>query len=132
MLCLSLCTLTHLTSGASVRCENAATYSAGNEGQNFVAFSLKLLLCRDRTLSPLDVPYIRSAIFPADNTHAHCAYASSSRFRGVMHGPHDAVSFPCVLYRFTMIILGLEILARVVYLAGYQLALGISETSPAI
>ena len=44
----------HLTSGAFVRRENAATYSAGNEGQKIVAFSLKLLRCRDRALPPLD------------------------------------------------------------------------------
>ena len=25
-------------------------------------------------------PYLQLAIFPADNTHAHCAYASSPRF----------------------------------------------------
>ena len=44
----------YLTSGASVGRENAATYSAGNEGQKIVAFSLKLLRCRDRALPPLD------------------------------------------------------------------------------
>ena len=31
-------------------------------------------------------PHIRSAIFPADNTHAHCAYASSAGF---------AIDAPC-------------------------------------
>ena len=54
--CVSVClsVKSHLTSGASVRRENAATYSAGNEGEKFVAFSLKLLRCRDRALPPLD------------------------------------------------------------------------------
>ena len=56
--CLSVCVCvsvkSHLTSEASVRRENAATYSAGNEGQRIVAFSLKLLHCRDRALPLLD------------------------------------------------------------------------------
>ena len=43
----------HLTSGTSVRPENAVTGSAGNEGQKFVAFSLQLPCCRDRA-PPLD------------------------------------------------------------------------------
>ena len=46
----------------------------------------------------------------------------------MQHGLHDAISSPCILYSFTMIILGLEILVRVVYLAGYRLALSMSET----
>ena len=63
----------HLTSGASVRHENAFTYSAGNEGQKIVSETVPL-----QTLSApsLGWPYIRSAIFPVDNTHAHCAYTS--------------------------------------------------------
>ena len=44
----------HLTSGASVRPENAVTHSAGNEGQKVVAIFLKLLRCQDRALAPLD------------------------------------------------------------------------------
>ena len=40
----------HLTSGASVCPENAATYSACNEGQKFVAFSLKLRRSRATAL----------------------------------------------------------------------------------
>ena len=44
----------------------------------------------------------------------------------MMHGLHDVLSSPCVLYNLMMIILGLEILVRVVCLAGYRLALGIS------
>ena len=49
--CLSV--KSHLTYGASVRPENAVTYSAGNEGQKIVGFSLKPLRCRDPTLPPL-------------------------------------------------------------------------------
>ena len=49
--CLSV--KSHLTYGASVRPENAVTYSAGNEGPKFVGFSLKPLRCRDPALPPL-------------------------------------------------------------------------------
>ena len=43
----------HLTSGASVRPENSAMYSAGNEGQKFVTFSLKLRRSRATALPAL-------------------------------------------------------------------------------
>ena len=67
----------HLTSGASVLRENAATYSAGNEGQNICGvFSETPPLPRLSDPS-LGRPYIRSAIFLADNTHAHFSYATS-------------------------------------------------------
>ena len=49
--CLSV--KSHLTYGASVRPENAVTYSAGNEGQKFVGFSLKMLRCKARTVPAL-------------------------------------------------------------------------------
>ena len=69
----------HLTSGASVCHENAATYSAGNEGQkNCGIFSETAPFPRSSTPS-LGWLYIRLAVFPADNMHAHCAYASSPR-----------------------------------------------------
>ena len=80
--CVCVCVrlLSHLTSGASARRENAATYSAGNEGQKTCGvFSETPPLPRSSDPS-LGQPYIRSAIFPADNTHAHCAYASSPSF----------------------------------------------------
>ena len=53
--CLSVClsVKSHLTSGASVRPENAVTYSVGNKGQNFVAFSLKLRRSRVTALAAL-------------------------------------------------------------------------------
>ena len=61
----------HLTLEASLRPENAVTYSAGDEGQNICGvFSATAPL--PRSLPPLDGYYIRSAIFPADNTHVHC------------------------------------------------------------
>ena len=99
--------VSHLTSGASVCSENAVTGSAGNKGQNISGvFSATAPLPRSSAPS-LGWPYIRSAIFAADNTHAHCAYASSQGSRDV-----DA---PCrKLYSrssFT-IILGLESSAR--------------------
>ena len=49
--CLSV--KSHLTLEASLCPENALTYSAGDEGQKIVAFSLKLLRCRDLALPPL-------------------------------------------------------------------------------
>ena len=83
--CVCVSVKSHLTSGASVHCENAVMYSAGNEGQKIcVVFSETPPLPRWSDPS-LGRPYIRSAIFPADNTHAHCAYASSPRF--VMDAP---------------------------------------------
>ena len=70
----------HLTSGASVRPENAVMNSTGDEGRKICGvFSQTTPLPRSSDPS-LGRPYIRSAIFPADNTHAHCAYASSPRF----------------------------------------------------
>ena len=46
--CVSVClsVKSHLTYGASVRSENAVTYSASNEGQKFVGICLKQLLSR--------------------------------------------------------------------------------------
>ena len=111
--CLSV--KSHLTSGASVFCENAATYSASNAVKKVVAFSLKLLGWRDRALPPLDGHNYThdQPFFLRINTHAHCAYASSPRFTQC-----DA---PCrklsLHFSFTMIILGLESSS---YLAGYQ------------
>ena len=77
----------HLTSGASVRPENAVTCSVGNEGQTICGVFSKTHAFQRSSAPSLAWPYIRSAIFPADNTHAHCAYASS------LH----AVISPCVL-----------------------------------
>ena len=52
--CVCVSVKAHLTSGAFVRRDNGATYSAGNEGQKMVPFSLKLLRCRDPALPPLN------------------------------------------------------------------------------
>ena len=61
----------HLTYGASVRPENAVTYSAGNEGQNICGvFSETAPLQRSSTPSIVR-PCVQSAIFPAESTHAH-------------------------------------------------------------
>ena len=121
---MSVC-LSVITAGASVHRENTATYSVSNKGQKICGIFSKTALLPRLSTPSLEWPYIRSAISPADNMHAHCAYERRSVMQ---HGLHDAVSSPCVLYSFTMIILGLEILVRVVYLAGYRLALSISET----
>ena len=56
----------HLTSGASVHRENAATYSECNEGQKIVAFSLKLRRCRATALPELYAT-VQSAIFSQRN-----------------------------------------------------------------
>ena len=67
--CLSV--KSHLTYGASVRPENAVTYSAGNEGQNICGvFSETAPLQRSSTPSVVR-PCVHSAIFPAESTHAH-------------------------------------------------------------
>ena len=72
--CLSVClsVKSHLTSGASFRPENAVTHSADDKGQNTCGvFSETPQLSRSSSPS-LGWPYIRSAIFAADNTHAIC------------------------------------------------------------
>ena len=77
-------------------CTHAFTYSVGDESQKkFLAFSLKPMLSEIERSLPLMAIHSN----PADNTHAHCAYASSSRFA-------PCRSSPCVLYGFTMIISG--------------------------
>ena len=55
--CLSVCLLSHLTSGASVRPANTLTYSVGNEGQKICgAFSETAPLQRSST-APLKHTY---------------------------------------------------------------------------
>ena len=51
VVCLSV--KSHLTFGASVLPNNAATYSVGNEGQKFVAFSLTLRRSRATAFAAL-------------------------------------------------------------------------------
>ena len=75
--CLSV--KSHLTSGAFVRRENSATCSAGNEGQNICGVFSETPPFPRWSDPSLGRPYILSAIFPSDNTHAHCAYANSPR-----------------------------------------------------
>ena len=78
--CVCVSVKSHLTFGASVHHGNAAMHSVDNEGQKICGvFSQTASLPRSSPPS-LGQPYIRLAIFPADNTHAHCTYASSSRF----------------------------------------------------
>ena len=80
--CVSVCVSvkSHLTYGASVRPENAVTYSAGNEGQKICGvFSETAPLQRSSTLSVVR-PCVQSAIFPCVflvYAHAYfsCIYA---------------------------------------------------------
>ena len=79
-MCVCVSVKSHLTSGTSVRSENAVTNSVGDEGRKICGvFSDTAPLPRSSAPS-LRWPYIRSAIFPADSTHAHCACASSLKF----------------------------------------------------
>ena len=60
--------------------ENTVTNSVGDEGRKICGvFSDTAPLPRSSVPS-LGWPYIWSAIFPADNTPAHCAYSSSPKF----------------------------------------------------
>ena len=75
--CVCLSVKSHLTSGASVRPENAVTYSAGDEGQNICGvFSETAPLQRSSTPSVVR-PCVQSAIFPCVYAHAYfsCIYA---------------------------------------------------------
>ena len=68
-MCLSV--KSHLTSGASVRPENAVTYSAGDEGQKICGvFSETAPLQRSSTPSVVR-PCVQSAIFPCVYAHAY-------------------------------------------------------------
>ena len=84
-MCLSV--KSHLTYGASVRPENAVTYSAGNEGQNIGGvFSETAPLQRSSTPSIVR-PCIQSA---AESTHAHYS----------IYGPRPALCFPVPAYNY--------------------------------
>ena len=62
--CVCVSVKSHLTYGASVRPENAVTYSAGNEGQKICGvFSETAPLQRSSTPSVVR-PCVQSAIFP--------------------------------------------------------------------
>ena len=94
--CVCVSVKSHLTSGASVCCENAVTYSVGNEGQKICGvFSATAPLPRP-TAPSLGWPYIRSAII----THMLI----------VLQGSRD-VNAPCrklsLRSSFMIIILGL-------------------------
>ena len=75
--CVCVSVKSHLTSGASVLPEIAVTNSAGDDGRNICGVFSKTHAFLRSSAPSLGWPYIRSAIFPADNTHAHCAYWSS-------------------------------------------------------
>ena len=77
-MCLSV--KSHLTLEVSLRPENAVMYSAGDEGQKIHGVFSETVLLPRLSAPSLGQPYIQSAIFPADNTHEHYAYASSPGF----------------------------------------------------
>ena len=84
--CVCVSVKSHLTYGASVRPENAVTYSAGNEGQNICGvFSETAPLQRSSTPSIVR-PCVQAAIFPAESTHAY--------------GPRPALCFPVLAYNY--------------------------------
>ena len=64
----------HLTSGVSVHPEYAATYSVGNKGQNIYGVFSETHALRGSSTPSHEWLYVCSAIFPVENTHAHCAY----------------------------------------------------------
>ena len=76
--CVCLSAKSYLTSGASVRRENTATYSVVNNGQKICGVFSKTAPLPRLSAPSLEQPYIRSAIFPADNMHAYCAYERCS------------------------------------------------------
>ena len=77
--CVCVSVKSHLNSGGSVRPENAVTNSAGDGGRKICGVFSKTHAFLRPSVPSLGWPYIRSAIFPADKTHAHCAYANSAR-----------------------------------------------------
>ena len=76
--CVCVSVKSHLTSGASVHCENAAMYSVVNKGQKICGIFSKTAPLPRSSAPSLEQPYIRLAIFPADNMHAYCAYERRS------------------------------------------------------
>ena len=70
--CVCLSVKQHLTYGASVRPENAVTYSAGNEGQKFCGvFSETAPLQRSGTSCIVCLCAVGH--FPAESARAHCS-----------------------------------------------------------
>ena len=78
--CVCVSVKSHLTSGASVCSENAVKNSMGDEDRKICGVFFDTAPLPRSSAPSLGWPYIRTAIFPADNTHAHCAYTSSPRF----------------------------------------------------
>ena len=83
----------------SFRPENAATYSVGDEDRKLSGVFSKTHAFLRSSAPSLGWPYIRSAIFLLI-THMRIVHTQ------VQQGSFHAVSSPCALYSFTMIILG--------------------------
>ena len=86
--CLSV--KSHLTYGASVRPENAVTYSAGNEGQKICGvFSETAPLQRSSTPSVVR-PCVQSAIFPCVFlVYAHAYFSTRAWRMRISRHAHD-------------------------------------------
>ena len=93
----------HLTYGASVRPENAVTYSAGNEGQKICGvFSETTPLQRSSTPSVVR-PCVQSAIFPCVflvYAHAYfsCIYAHDTPPRVQHFSAFHFCTVFCILF----------------------------------
>ena len=84
-LCVCLSVKQHLTYGASVRPENAVTYSAGNEGQNFCGvFSETAPLQRYGTCSLYRYPCSRPFLLRGKRA---CAYLTTACVVASMQQP---------------------------------------------
>ena len=92
--CVCVSVKSHLTLGASVRPKNAVTNSASDEGRKICGVFSKTHAFLRSSAPSLGWPYIRSAIFSADNTHAHCAYA-----RFAIDSPYRKV---CIALRWSI------------------------------
>ena len=85
--CVCVSVKSHLTYGASVRPENAITYSAGNEGQKICGvFSETAPLQRSSTPSVVR-PCVQSAIFPCV-VYAHAYFSCHTAEGSVTLGAH--------------------------------------------
>ena len=123
--CLSV--KSHLTSGASVHRKNAATYSAGNEGQKICGVFSETAPLQRSSAPSLGRPYINGP-FLLLITHMPIVHMQ------VLQGSRCDTRAPCRKLSLHSTWLyddhfeGWRVLVRVVYLAGYRFALGISET----
>ena len=103
--CVCVCFKSHLTYGASVRPENAVTYSAGNEGQKICGvFSETAPLQRSSTPSVIR-PCVQSAIFPCVFlVYAHAFFSCRMIHRRGFSTLVLFISFISTLFPFSHVI----------------------------